>query len=198
MSTEPLLPSYSSIPEYEWERCPYQHRKCRRVNPTPLTRSTSPIQSLSAPFFVGAVITSTYWAYKSYTASDRVFVYLYLTGLRSLTIFPDPIGTCPFTPLLCVVVPRPLFLFMDWLPTLHPLRPERNFSVPAQACHLDISYRKGGFGVRTRGHLVRVQTILPRHKTTQLDYYVSCDASLVGPSTTDGVLSYPTNNLMEG
>ena len=121
MSTEPLLPSYSSIPEYEWERCPYQHRQCRRVNPTPLTRSTSPIQSLSAPFFVGAVITSTYWAYKSYTASDRVFVYLYLTGLRSLTIFPDPIGTCPFTPLLCVVVPRPLFLFVDWLPTLHPL-----------------------------------------------------------------------------
>ncbi|KAE8140104.1 hypothetical protein BDV38DRAFT_36592 [Aspergillus pseudotamarii] len=74
MSTEPLLPSYSSTPEYERERRPYRYRQGRRVNSTPLTPSTPPIQSLSAPFFVGAVIASTYWAYKSYTASDQTLL----------------------------------------------------------------------------------------------------------------------------
>ncbi|KAE8360261.1 hypothetical protein BDV27DRAFT_134775 [Aspergillus caelatus] len=98
MSTEPLLPSYSSIPEYERERRPYQHRQGRRVNSTPLTPSTPPIQSLSAPFFVGAVITSTYWSYKSYTASDGVLFYLYITGLRSLTIFQTLLGPAPLLP----------------------------------------------------------------------------------------------------
>lgn len=62
---------------------------------------------------------------------------------------------------------------------------------------MDISYWKGSVGVRTRSHLVRIQTILSRHKTTQLDYYVSCDASMVGLSAIDRVFS-AANDLGEG
>ncbi|KAB8264372.1 hypothetical protein BDV32DRAFT_83526 [Aspergillus pseudonomiae] len=69
MSTEPLLPSYSSILENERDRRPYRYRQgSRRANTTP---PLPPIQLLSALFFAGAVIASTYWAYKSYTAPDR-------------------------------------------------------------------------------------------------------------------------------
>lgn len=69
METDPLLPPYSSSPGYERERRPYRHRQGRGINTTP---PIPPIQFLSALFFAGAVIASTYWAYKSYTAPERV------------------------------------------------------------------------------------------------------------------------------
>ncbi|QMW30331.1 hypothetical protein G4B84_005666 [Aspergillus flavus NRRL3357] len=68
METDPLLPPYSSSPGYERERRPYRHRQGRGINTTP---PIPPIQFLSALFFAGAVIASTYWAYKSYTAPER-------------------------------------------------------------------------------------------------------------------------------
>ncbi|KAE8371598.1 hypothetical protein BDV26DRAFT_124665 [Aspergillus bertholletiae] len=68
MSTEPLLPSYASITQNERHRRPYRSSHGGGVHPT---RPYPPVQFLSALSFGGAVIASTYWAYKSYTAPDR-------------------------------------------------------------------------------------------------------------------------------
>ena len=62
---------------------------------------------------------------------------------------------------------------------------------------MDLSRWKGSVSGRTRSHLVRIQTSLPRHKTTQLDHYVSRDASMVGLPAVNRVF-YAANNVSDG